>query len=93
MAQAKGAVPSNPQALPWRPGFFRLVGSHITADKAVVAQVKRHLAQHGIDLLVAHHDIKPTSKWEAEIELALTTCDALAAFLTEGSMRILAVAL
>jgi hypothetical protein len=46
--------------------------------------VKEHLAVRGIDGFVAHKDIGPTKKWVEQIEIALETCDALAAMLTTG---------
>lgn len=74
----------NSQPSPWLPGYFKLFGSHITADKEFVSQVKRQLGRWAVDLFVAHQDIKPSKQWVAEIELALDSCDALAAFLTAG---------
>ena len=67
---------------PWKSGLFRLFMSHITADKRIVAQVKRKLADFAVDAFVAHKDIAPTKEWITEIESALESCDALAAFLT-----------
>src|ERR1019366_2724584 len=66
----------------WEDGTFRLFMSHITADKVLVANVKVELEKRGISAFVAHEDIKPTKKWEEEIEKALATCDSLAAFVT-----------
>ena len=40
------------------------------------------LETRGIHCFVAHIDIEPTREWQDEIESALETCDALAAYLT-----------
>lgn len=66
----------------WQEGYFRLFLGHISTSKKLVAEVKAALEPRGIDAFVAHQDIEPTKEWEQEIELALETCDALAAFLT-----------
>ena len=68
--------------LPWASSRFRLFASHRAADKALVSEVKRRLARLAVDLFVAHEDIEPSKEWLEEIDLALDTCDALAAFLT-----------
>jgi hypothetical protein len=39
---------------------------------------------YGISAFVAHNDINPTIEWQNEIELALSTCDALVALLHPG---------
>jgi hypothetical protein len=66
----------------WQEGYFRLFLSHVSAHKQLVSEVKSHLIVQGVDAFVAHEDIAPTKEWEPEIEAALETCDALAAFLT-----------
>lgn len=68
--------------LPWDAGSFRLFASHSSTDKVLVGEVKRLLASFAVDLFVAHEDIDPTKEWLDEIDLAVDTCDALAAFLT-----------
>jgi hypothetical protein len=78
-----GALQSE-QELPWQANRFRLFLSHISAKKSFVSQVKERLAVRGIDGFVAHKDIGPTKKWLDQIEIALETCDALAAILTTG---------
>ncbi len=70
--------------LPWETNRFRLFLGHVSAEKKFVSAVKKHLAGRGIDGFVAHEDIEPTRKWLDQIEVALETCDALAAILTEG---------
>jgi hypothetical protein len=66
----------------WSPGRFRLFMSHVHADKLIVSAVKTALSLYGIDCFVAHEDIEPTKEWITEIETALDTCHAAAAFLT-----------
>jgi len=68
----------------WTPGYFRLFLSHVSAQKNMVSSVKSEIEKYGVDGFVAHEDIDPTKEWVMEIEAALTTCDALAAFLTDG---------
>jgi hypothetical protein len=67
---------------PWLPDKFRLFLSHVHTQKILMGHVKSHLLAYEIDGFVAHADIEPTKVWLGEIELALETCDALAAFLT-----------
>jgi hypothetical protein len=66
----------------WTPGLFRLFLSHTSAHKKELAALKVALRRRSIDGFVAHEDIKPTKTWETEIERALTSCDALSAYLT-----------
>lgn len=42
------------------------------------------LAEYGISAFVAHEDIEPTREWQDEIELALSTMDAMLAVLSPG---------
>ena len=64
--------------------MFRLFLTHLASEREFVASVQRVLASQGIDSFVAHNDIKPSAEWVTSIELALWTCDALAAFLHNG---------
>jgi len=75
-------VPYGDGAHLWQDGHFRLFLTHISSAKKVMSAVKANLAPKAIDAFVAHDDIEPTREWEQEIEAALETCDALAAFLT-----------
>jgi len=70
--------------LPWQANRFRLFLSHISAAKTLASDAKTALATRAIDGFVAHEDIEPTKEWVVQIELALETCDALAAILTDG---------
>lgn len=80
--------PSESATLPesgnWEAGRFRLFMSHTSGKKTLVAAVKAALTPYGVDAFVAHEDIEPTTEWVSAIEVALDTCHALAAFLTEG---------
>lgn len=68
----------------WRDGYVKLFMSHIAEHKALVGEVAEELIDRGIHGFVAHNDISPSRSWEDEIEEALQTCDAMAAFLHEG---------
>lgn len=57
--------------------------SHNTSDKATVAALKDALTARGFACFVAHEDIAPTREWADEIPLALDTCDAVLAWLSE----------
>jgi hypothetical protein len=49
--------------------------------KKFASELQQALDHYGITSFVAHKDIKPTAEWQNEIELALSTCDALVALL------------
>jgi hypothetical protein len=66
----------------WAPGHFRLFVTHVSAMKMVAHSVKVALASYQIAGFVAHDDIEPTKEWQAEIESALRTMDALTAIIT-----------
>lgn len=68
----------------WKDGYFKLFISHISSDKEAISKVKGNLIDFGVDAFVAHQDIEPTKEWITEIEIALDSCDALAAFLTSN---------
>lgn len=79
-------VPTVAEDIPsfWRPGFFRLFISHVAANKASAHRLKEALARFQIAAFVAHDDIEPTAEWQAEIERALRTMDALCAIVAPG---------
>jgi hypothetical protein len=82
-ATKSGRVVNYPEA--WRDtSDLRLFVSHISKDKAVAHRLREALASYSIAGFVAHDDIEPTSAWEAEIERALWTMDAMVAVLTDG---------
>lgn len=63
---------------------FRLFISHISKHKKVATRLRDALNPFDIAGFVAHEDIHPTARWQAEIERALATMDALVAILTPG---------
>ncbi len=65
----------------WDDGMFRLFISHLADKKKTAANIQAALRYYGISSFVAHSDIMPTTEWEDQIELALSTCDALIALL------------
>lgn len=67
----------------WTSDRFRLFLSHLSTDKGVVTQLKDNLAAYGISGFVAHQDINPSHEWQAVIEAALQSCDALTAWLSD----------
>lgn len=66
----------------WKPGHLRLFISHLAERKVEATNLKTWLHEYNISGFIAHIDIEPTKQWQAEIELALSTADALAALLT-----------
>ena len=77
---------SNSEEIPsfWQRGFFRLFISHTAATKSSAHRLKEALATYQVAAFVAHDDIEPTKEWQAEIERALRTADALVAIITAG---------
>lgn len=69
---------------PWESApYLRLFISHVAAHKVDVSALKDALAEYGVNGFVAHEDIEPTAEWLQTIEVALQTCDAALAYLTE----------
>jgi hypothetical protein len=77
----QGAPEEEPPSY-WQSGSFRLFVSHTSANKTRAHALKASLAEYHIAAFVAHDDIIPTKEWEAEIERALRTSDALAAIIS-----------
>ena len=67
----------------WGDGGFRLFLSHKWEVRKETAQLKEKLSLFGISAFVAHEDIRPTRKWQDEIENALHSMDAFAALMTQ----------
>ncbi len=65
----------------WHKGMLRLFISHLAMHRVEAAQLQSALLRYGISCFVAHNDIEPTEEWLAQIETALSTCDALLAML------------
>lgn len=83
LGEPEALVPDG--AGPWEEGAaFKLFLTHLAKHREFVGHVQTVLAWEGIDSFVAHNDIEPSAEWVSEIEIALWTCDALAAFLHEG---------
>jgi hypothetical protein len=68
---------------PWTEGSFRLFVSHTHSHQAFAGSLREALLRWGVDAFVAHDRIEPSQEWQAEIESALNTCDALTAVLTK----------
>lgn len=83
LLREKDAPPPRKSDHVWSSSSVRLFISHNTADKATVAAVKDALTARGFACFVAHQDIAPTREWADEILLALDTCDAVLAWLSE----------
>lgn len=66
----------------WPKDYFRLFLTHTSANKAEVGFLRDMLRIEGVSAFVAHADIEPTREWQDEIETALETCEALAAYMT-----------
>jgi hypothetical protein len=77
---------ANAESIPsfWEPGPFRLLISHVSDKKESAHRLKDALASFQIAAFVAHDDIEPTREWQAEIETALRTMDALVALVCPG---------
>jgi hypothetical protein len=73
-APTRGVMPAY-----WTPGSFRLFISHHHSQRAVVGQLRTEVSWLGITAFVAHDDIEPNQVWQAEIEKALQSCEALTA--------------
>ena len=67
----------------WRKGMLRLFVTHLATYRAFAGELQEALLPYGISSFVAHNDIEPTLEWQAQIETALATCDALVALLHE----------
>lgn len=78
---ASVAVPES--SGPWRDDHVRLFLTHTHPNKVLAKEVRDRLLLYGIDTFVAHEMIEVSKEWQEEIELALATCDALAALVTK----------
>jgi hypothetical protein len=65
----------------WHKGMFRLFVSHLAAHRTFAGELQQGLRHFGISAFVAHNDIEATLEWQAQIETALATSDALVALL------------
>lgn len=79
-----GVITVKPGSEPWRSGELRLFMSHLASYQGFVGQVGDYLEGWGISAFVAHVSIDASEEWQAVIETALQTCDAMAVFLHNG---------
>lgn len=68
----------------WKPNCLRIFLSHLSTNRQKAADLKSSLEGWGISIFIAHQDIEPTREWQAEIESALATMDALVALIEPG---------
>lgn len=68
----------------WLKHHFRLFLSYNSKDREPAEELKKALASWGIDVFVAHANVRPASEWRAEVKLALQECHALGALLTHN---------
>jgi hypothetical protein len=68
----------------WKQNHLRLFLSHVSKYKLEASQIQKTMINYAVSVFVAHEDIEPTKEWQNEIELALSSMDALAALLTDG---------
>jgi len=68
----------------WNADQPRVFISHLASIKAKAKELKAALSEYSIASFVAHEDIEPTKEWQTEIEIGLSTMDALVAMLTPG---------
>lgn len=67
----------------WPPGRIRVFFSHTAAYRDLVGSVAAALENWPFACFVAHEEIEPSLVWQEVIESALSTCQALVAFVTE----------
>ncbi len=67
----------------WKSGYFKLFLSHVVSSLKGASNLQYVLNNYAISSFVAHKDIKPTKKWQDEIEASLLSMDALLAILKE----------
>lgn len=77
-------VPPKAEKRIWGEEGFRMFLCHKAEAKKQAADLKEQLCQFGVSSFVAHKDIHPTKEWQAEIENALWSMDALIALMTVG---------
>lgn len=66
----------------WQGGHFRLFLSHTSSKRESAHRLKDALSAYQVAAFVAHDDIEPAKEWQAEIEAALRTMDALVALVS-----------
>lgn len=63
---------------------LRLFFSHLSRSHGFVESVSTVLEHLGIEVLVAHQDIRPSHDWQAVLASGLDQCDGLVAFVETG---------
>ena len=77
------AAPTGVDPAFWRQNMMRLFASHLAVHRAFAGDLQQELLRYGITSFIAHNDIEPSLEWQTQIEMALTTCEALIALLHE----------
>jgi hypothetical protein len=72
-----------PSDLPWEPGTIRLFLSHTSAHAELAGAIRAIFLPWRVDAFVAHTTIEPSREWEAVIQSALASCDAMTGLITE----------
>lgn len=83
LLNSKHVVSSEAEKRIWGSEGFRVFLSHKSDFKDKTAKLKGQLKLFGVACFIAHEDIHPTQAWQAEIENALSSMDALVALMTE----------
>jgi len=76
-------VPQNAINRIWGDAKYRVFISHLTKFKKEAEALREQLEVFGIASFVAHTSIRPTKKWQDEIEFALSSMDILVALMTK----------
>jgi hypothetical protein len=73
-------VSESPDVGLWKPKYLRVFASHSAKRKAFIGEIKELLDVAGVDLFVAHDSMTVSKPWQAQIEVHLSSMDALVAF-------------
>lgn len=79
MSEVRDAVDSSADPSNWKPGYVRLFISHSARHKRFLGEVAEELAVTGIHGFVAHDTMAYSKPWQAQIEQALKSMQALVA--------------
>lgn len=69
---------------PFQGQGLRLFFSHLSRSHEFVESVSAVLEDLGIEVLIAHQDIRPSHDWQAVLASGLDQCDGLVAFIEAG---------
>jgi hypothetical protein len=67
----------------WKPNHYRMFISHVSTCMQLATEVQEALRKYRVSSFVAHVDIEPVQEWMEVIELALRSCHALTALITQ----------